>query len=597
MPLTTGQGTAFIRARCLRPPCPSDCGHTRARGGIAGLGVDFTASGLAAGGEQGAHSMQRRNFLAGAAAAATLPVSGTGAQAQAAGVVDARKLLTTTAALDPARPEAARLFAKTCKELGWDVEVVIQPYAQAIQGVINDHTHDMFLTGWAGTVSRIDPDTYIYLRYHSSQAKKGGYNFSQSNDPAMDRIADAQRREMDLEKRRALVYEAQRLIEQRQAEITLAYMSANNAHRSDRLGNVVPMMGEGIGGFWTDIEMTVLKGDGYARNGGTGDVPHLNPIAARDITEFAELASIYDRLFQIDRTGRVVPWAATGYSFASPTTMDITLRDGMKFHDGMPVTAGDAKFSIDYHKAQKSPYFSSALQIVDSVEITGKLAIRINFTEPSASFMSNVLAYMFLIPAHIWKDYPGKAGVDDVIKFPNEAPIGSGPFRFVHWRRGSELKVDAVKDHHHAPKCAGMIRSVYGSHDAMAAAIEKDECDRTRYLLSIAHIEALSKVKGVIAKPYPSHGFYSLALNTQKPPFDKQIFRQALHKALPTDFFIDVILKGSVEPAGSVISPVNAFWHDSSVKPVTPDVKAARKMLGDAGYKWDSAGRLLYPTA
>ena len=75
---------------------------------------------------------------------------------------------------------------------------------------------------------------------------------------------------------------------------------------------------------------------------------------------------------------------------------------------------------------------------------------------------------MFLIPEHIWKDVVEKAGLDDVLSFANETPIGSGAFSFDYWDRGKELKVSANLNHFAAPKCAGIIRIVYGSHDAMA---------------------------------------------------------------------------------------------------------------------------------
>ncbi len=126
-----------------------------------------------------------------------------------------------------------------------------------------------------------------------------------------------------------------------------------------------------------------------------------------------------------------------------------------------------------------------------------------------------------MIPKHIWQDIPEKVNLDDPLKFPNEKPIGSGPFKLDYWDQGREYKATAFKEHFSPPKCAGIIGIVYGSHDAIAAAIEKGECDRTRYILKPSLLLDLQKVKNVVAKGYPNHGFYTLTYHTRRPPLDR----------------------------------------------------------------------------
>ena len=101
----------------------------------------------------------------------------------------------------------------------------------------------------------------------------------------------------------------------------------------------------------------------------------------------------------------------------------------MRWHDGKPVTAEDVKFSFDYHKKWKAPFFLPALSNVVAVEVPSANTVRIRLENPSAPFVSTVLAGMFLIPKHIWESIPEKAGVDDPLKFANDKPVGSGPFK------------------------------------------------------------------------------------------------------------------------------------------------------------------------
>ncbi|HED12784.1 MAG TPA: ABC transporter substrate-binding protein, partial [Gammaproteobacteria bacterium] len=343
------------------------------------------------------------------------------------------------------------------------------------------------------------------------------------------------------------------------------------------------------------INVSVKKGDGYVRTGQTSPLKNLNPISVTDSNEFKELRMIYDRLAQVGPDGALVPWAASAITAVDDTTVDITLREGMKFHDGKPVTIEDVKFTFDYHKKWKAPFFISSLNKFQSVKITGPNSMRIKLTAPHAPLMINFFAQIFILPKHIWKDIPEKVDVDDVLNFANEKPIGSGPFRFEYWDRGKELKVAANPDHFNAPKCDGIIRITYGSHDAMAAAIEAGECDRTRYILKPSLVLDLDKLPGIVGRGYPSHGFYDLGYNHRRGALKDRAFREAVDLIIPRDVIRDIVMSGFAENGGSVIAPANKFWHNPAVKANVTNVKKARGILQQAGYSWDGDGQLLYP--
>jgi len=543
--------------------------------------------------------MSRRDFIkvTGTAVGASM-LAGPGfafAAAKPGAKVDSMKLMTTTATFDPVRPESARLIAQAFKQLGWDVQHYPIDYKQNVQKVIMEHDYDMWLVRFTGASLRIDPNVFIYKVHHSSNYRKGGYNWTGYSNPEVDKLAAAQQTEMDINKRQGLVYKAQEIIHEQQPENALVNAAMTNAYRSDRLRNLTPQMGEGIGSFWTDINMEVIKGDGYVRTGVNAALKNLNPVDVKDGKEFKELRMIYDRLFRINPDGQAKPWMVESYSIPEPTTINLTLRKGMLWHDGKPVTAQDVKFSFDYMAKWKAPFFFKSLANVENLNIKGKHALTIKLKNPFAPFLANVLAAMFIIPQHIWKDIPEKVDVNDPLNFANEKPIGSGPFKFEHWDRGRELKLSAFKDHFNPPKCAGNILIVYGSHDAMAAAIEKDECDRTRYILKPSLMEDLNKVKGVAGKAYPSHGFYDLSYHTRRPPLNDPVFRKAIAHVLPKEMIRDAVLSGYATIGSSVMAPVNKFWHNPAVKPFPNDIKKAKKILSDAGYTWDSKGKLHYP--
>jgi len=545
------------------------------------------------------HEMDRRQFLkvTGTAIGASM-IAGPGfafAQAQPGAKVASMKLITATAAMDPVRPEVVRTCVQAFQGIGWDVEASPIDYNQNVQKVIMEHDYDMWFVMLSGAPIRIDPDVFVFQCHNSSEYKAGGFNWQGLSDPETDKLSVAQRAEMNAEKRREIVFKAQERINELQAMNVVAYMQMTNAYRSDRIKNLTPMLGDGIGSFWADINMEVVQGDGYVRTARTAEVKNWNPVAIKDHLEFMEVRMIYDSLFRIDPDGKAIPWMAKSFNIPDPKTIDITLREGMLWHDGKPVTVEDVKFSFDYHIKWKAPFFLSMLERVESVEVTGKDSVKIRLKEPFAPFLTNLLGGMFIIPKHIWQDIPEKVGLDDPLKYPNDKPIGSGPFKLDYWDQGREYKATAFKQHFNPPKCAGIIGIVYSSHDATAVAIEKGECDRTRYILKPSLLLDLQKVKNVVAKGYPNHGFYTLCYHVRRPPLTDPVFRKALAYVIPRGLIIEAILSGLADEGGSVIAPANKFWHNPAVKPFPTDVKMAKKILADAGYTWDKQNKLLYP--
>ena len=539
--------------------------------------------------------MKRRDFIkkstgviAGASAtAALLPNIGVAAGKK----VESMQLLTANAGFDPVRPEMGRLISQSCKSIGWDVELAAEDYNLGITKVFKEFDFDMFIVRWTGRANRVDPETFTRMMFH----QKGNYNKWGYNNTTVNVLTDAQQEEMDVNKRRDLILDTQQMLFEDAAASPIVHPSMTNAYREDRLEGLVPQLGEGIGSLWTDLNVRVKSGDGYVKTGQTSPLKNLNPISVADSNEFKELRMIYDRLIQVGPDGSIVPWAATSITAQDSTTIDIKLRDGMKFHDGKSVTVEDVKFTFEYFRKWKAPFFISSLEKFESIKITGRNTMQIKLVGPHAPLMINFFAQIFIIPKHIWQDIPEKVDVDDVLNYANEKPIGSGPFRFDYWDRGKELKVSANKDHFNAPKCAGIVRIAYGSHDAMAAAIEAGECDRTRYILKPSLVQDLNKISGIVGKGYPSHGWYGFMFNHLRGPFKDRAFRTAVDMIVPRDVIRDVVMSGFATNGGSPIAPANEFWHNSSIKSRTFNVKKARKILQEAGYTWDGSGKLHYP--
>ena len=197
-----------------------------------------------------------RRFLLAAGAA----VLWTGAaHAQQAG--DAIRPLVVVAQPEAAAPQeyqAAELAVQAWKQLGLDIRV--QPLtSQQYSQVVWYERQKWDATTWqmVGRPERSDPDELTYNLFFSGNAANG-YDFVNYINPEYDRLAQAQRQELDLDKRRALIQEAQQLINRDQPYAFIVdpkNLTAFNANVWDEK-SVVSQQGIGIRNFWTWISLT-----------------------------------------------------------------------------------------------------------------------------------------------------------------------------------------------------------------------------------------------------------------------------------------------------------------------------------------------------
>ena len=101
-------------------------------------------------------------------------------------------------------------------------------------------------------------------------------------------------------------------------------------------------------------------------------------------------------------------------------SISFTLRDGLKWSDGEPITVDDVVFTYDYLKKFPALDFNSVSALMASVEKVDERTVRFNLLQPNSLIATTIVA-MPIVPEHIWKD------VADPVTFANETPVGSGP--------------------------------------------------------------------------------------------------------------------------------------------------------------------------
>ena len=163
---------------------------------------------------------------------------------------------------------------------------------------------------------------------------------------------------------------------------------------------------------------------------------------------------IFDRLVRIGPDGLPKPSAAKEVKWLDNVTLEVTLRYGMKFHDGKPVTAEDVLFTFESIMSGEAPAFTPFVASVQSVEALSANKLIFHLKRPNAAFLVTSLGEIRIAPKHIWEpiieDLRKKEKVDATMvqglfghkHFPSELkPALKGQGRQIPgpWRRGKNL--------------------------------------------------------------------------------------------------------------------------------------------------------------
>src|SRR5262249_52665687 len=147
---------------------------------------------------------------------------------------------------------------------------------------------------------------------------------------------------------------------------------------------------------------------------------------------------IWDRLARVGPDGLPRPWAAEKLEWKDDKTIEVTMRTGMKWHDGRPVTIEDVIFSFEAPSrgaanAPKVPMYRPFVADIDNIERVRDTVCRFHLKNTNASFITSSLAKLNLVPKHIWdpvlNDLANRPENVEQVREPS--PIGSGPFKLV----------------------------------------------------------------------------------------------------------------------------------------------------------------------
>ncbi|MGA3541672.1 ABC transporter substrate-binding protein [Micromonosporaceae bacterium DT194] len=312
----------------------------------------------------------------------------------------------------------------------------------------------------------------------------------------------------------------------------------------------------------------------------------LNPIAG--YSETGE-SKIHDGLFRIASAGadgrpRIEPALAAAPAEISADAREwtITLRDGVRFHDGSAFDADDvvATYRAILDPAVSSPLVSS-YEMIDSVEKADGNAVRFRLKYSYAPFDRKLL--LGIVPSEALAT---PAPVTESAM--NNAPVGTGPYKLESWRKGSQLVLvanDAYWDG--VPQVKKLTYVIAADDNTRAQRTTSGEFDGAWLPPKLAGTFADTDGYTVVA--HPSADWRSVSLPAGDPVAGDPAIRLALNHAVDRQAMVDSILAGYGAPAYTPVSDAFGDYHDAAVT-FAHDPAKAEQLLDAAGWQTGADG-------
>lgn len=345
---------------------------------------------------------------------------------------------------------------------------------------------------------------------------------------------------------------------------------------------------------------------GYAA-GGTAvlvidsDPPTLNLGITTDYTAGDVSAKILEGLVWTDRTYAAQPSLALSWiASADGREYSFTLRPGVRWHDGTPFTSADVVFSFTDILAKLHPRASAMLRrVAAQVSAPDEKTVIFKLRDPYAPFLQQLSVFDApILPRHLY------AGTDIAANPFNQKPVGTGPFKFAGWDRGSAITVVRNADYWGAPKPSldRIVFQIIPQPASRITALETGDADFAPdfYLPKAGELQLLAAKKLQVRQGVNVPAIYFAMFNTETAPFADVRARQAVASALDRPRMVRQVLNGLATPGYGAFGDGFAWLldPDSATGKLYPlDPARAKALLMDSGFKPETKPRVLYDAA
>lgn len=346
------------------------------------------------------------------------------------------------------------------------------------------------------------------------------------------------------------------------------------------------------------------KADQILKFGGSGWGGLFNPIMEDNVYDEYVTGLIFEALVDNNSEGEYVPELAEWTVSDDHLTYTFTLKDGIKFSDGSPLTTKDVEFTYktiahpDYNGPRAyavsnlvgyKEFHSGETDVFEGIKVIDEKTIAFTFPEGSAA-PANIECFIYgILPAEYyafdtWEDFLAL----------NEKPLGSGVCVFDSWEPKQYIKLlknTNYWDPSNALKIEGILMSEVPD-ESILSALQTNQIDLAQISSSAENLEAAKALDNIYLFNYLGNGYTFMCFNCTRPQLADVKVRQALMYALDRESFIEAQYGAGLAEVGMApISPSSwAFPDSSELNAYKFDMDKAAQLMDEAGWKMESDG-------
>jgi len=307
----------------------------------------------------------------------------------------------------------------------------------------------------------------------------------------------------------------------------------------------------------------------------------LDPSLGRTYVGRIVFSAVCDKLFDIDEKLNIVPQLALSHeTSADGKEVTIKLRPGVKFHDGEPLDAEAAKFSIERHMTFPGSFRKSELASVDHVEVVDPLTVKLVLKTPFSPLLSQLTDRSgMMVSPKAAKEAGDKFGLH---------PVCAGPYKFIERVQQDRMVFEKFADYWNKDNVF-IDRVVFlpiVDATVRLANLKSGGLDLIERVLA-TDIKDVRSDKRLVLSTAPELGYFGLTINvgndkTKGALSQSEKVRQALDLSLDREALNQVVFNGEFTPGNQWISPSHPYYQKAF--PVRPrDVEKAKALLKEAG--------------
>lgn len=309
------------------------------------------------------------------------------------------------------------------------------------------------------------------------------------------------------------------------------------------------------------------------------NVSRINPVLATDSTSAEISGWLFNGLFKYDKDGQIVGDIAESWRFIDPVTLEVKIKPGIQWHDGVPFNAEDIVFTYQFITSPKvfTPY-ATDFRFVENVAAKGSDRVVITYKKPY--YKALVIWMMGILPRHIWE------GVEDPMRSENnQKPVGTGPYKLSSMKTSGDIVLQANQHYfEHAPNIERIHYHFLPDPTSGFLMLKSQKLD----IGGLSPLQYKKQIDAPFRKFYqtvvlPSYVYSYLGFNLRNKKFQDPRLRRAIDLAIDKRELVDILFFGYGDVCHGPFMP-KTFAFPKTIPKESYDPAAAKKLLEEAGY-------------